>query len=115
MHELIQDAGVAVRAFGQQIALFLTDKGVFALDNLDPFSGAAVLSRGIVGDLNNQLVVASPMYKQHFCLETGRCLEDETHKVQCWPVRVTADGIVQLGQPDTHEHHEREAHHEHAA
>ena len=49
---------------------------VFALDNFDPQSGANVLSRGIVGDVQGELVVASPMYKHHFSLITGRCLED---------------------------------------
>jgi NAD(P)H-dependent nitrite reductase small subunit len=115
MHDLIQDAGVAVRAFGQQVALFLTDKGVFAIDNRDPFSGAAILSRGIIGDLAGQLVVASPMYKQHFSLETGRCLEDETRSVHCWPVQVGSDGVIGLAPPLTHEQPKPENRHETAA
>ena len=42
---------------------------VYALDNFDPHSGANVLSRGIVGDLSGELVVASPVYKHHFSLD----------------------------------------------
>ena len=36
---------------GAQVALFRLDDGsLCALGNVDPFSGASVLSRGIVGD-----------------------------------------------------------------
>jgi nitrite reductase/ring-hydroxylating ferredoxin subunit len=33
--------------------------------------------RGIIGDLQGERVIASPIYKQHFSLATGRCLEDK--------------------------------------
>ena len=49
---------------------------VYAIGNHDPASGANVLARGIVGDIGGELVVASPIYKQHFSLITGRCLEE---------------------------------------
>lgn len=99
--DLIMLAGVAVRAHGQQVAIFRIDEKLFGIDNLDPFCGAAILSRGIVGDLKGRLVVASPMYKQHFCLETGRCLEDGSVYVRVWPVRTTDNGIVSVGLPST--------------
>lgn len=99
LEDLIQDAGVAVRAGDCQVAVFLTDAGVYAIDNLDPFSGAAVLARGIVGDIKGTLVVASPMYKQHFCLKTGRCLEDDTRSLRSWPVDVLPNGNVCLSSP----------------
>jgi nitrite reductase (NADH) large subunit len=35
---------------------------------------AHVLSRGIVGELRGERVVASPLYKHHYSLATGRCL-----------------------------------------
>ena len=39
---------------------------------------AAVLqARGIVGDIKGVAVVASPVYKQHFSLKSGHCLEDD--------------------------------------
>jgi len=101
--ELIRDAGIAVRAHGCQVAIFQTDVGVFALDNVDPFSRAAVLSRGIVGDLKGRTVVASPMYKQHFCLRTGQCIEDDTVTVQCWPLRQDENGVLSAGLPLTAE------------
>jgi nitrite reductase (NADH) small subunit len=68
---------------------------VYALSNYDPIGAANVLSRGIIGSLGERLVVASPLYKQHFCLQTGQCLEDENVSVPIWPVRLH-DGKVQL-------------------
>jgi hypothetical protein len=41
------------------------------------------------------------MYKQHFRLDTGQCLEDETVRVRRWPLRVDADGILSIGRPET--------------
>lgn len=56
-------------------------KRVYVLSNKDPFSQANVMSRGIIGDLQGERVVASPIYKQHFSLATGRCLEDKDQKI----------------------------------
>lgn len=111
--DLIMHAGVAVRAHGRQVAIFLTDQGMFAVDNLDPFCGAGVLSRGIVGDIKGHLVVASPMYKQHFCLDTGRCLEDDGVRLRTWPLRQDEDGVISVGPSDTNT--SREADHAVAA
>ena len=96
---LIPDVGVRALVGEDQVALFrLSGSGeVFAIDAFDPFSRAPVLSRGIVGDLNGQLVVASPIFKQHFNLETGACLEDEAVTVRTFPTRVV-DGCVEVGE-----------------
>ena len=96
---LIPDVGVRALVGEDQVALFrLSGSGeVFAIDAFDPFSKAPVLSRGIVGDLNGQLVVASPIFKQHFNLETGACLEDESVTVDTFPTRVV-DGWVEVGK-----------------
>ncbi|WP_096084507.1 nitrite reductase small subunit NirD [Agaribacterium haliotis] len=89
--------GLGVRALlnGEQVAVFRFDGKLFALDAIDPFTKAAVLSRGILGDLKGQLVVASPIYKQHFNLETGQCLEDDSVSLKTYAVREEA-GKVQL-------------------
>jgi nitrite reductase (NADH) small subunit len=81
----------------QQVALFReTATGpVYAIGNYDPLSDANVLSRGIIGSLGDKLVVASPLYKQHFCLEDGLCLEDSSVRVPAWQTRVV-DGQVQI-------------------
>lgn len=92
--DLVPGCGVAARFGCTQVALFHTVEGVFAIGNHDPFSGANVLSRGIVGDLRGRLVVASPVYKQHFCLRTGECLEDPQVGVPAWTVRVVDEQVL---------------------
>lgn len=88
LEDIVIDTGMAARVNGRQIALFNTREGLFATGNRDPFSDANVLSRGIVGDLEGRLIVASPVYKQHFCLRTGICLEDTSISIAIWPVSV---------------------------
>jgi nitrite reductase (NADH) small subunit len=73
---------------GRQVALFLDSAGrTYAIDNRDPFSGAAVLSRGLIGTHQGRTFVASPLLKQRFDLESGRCLDDETVTVATYDVR----------------------------
>ena len=80
-----------------QVAVFRTfDGALHAVANIDPFSGAAVLSRGIVGDRGGVAVVTSPIYKQSFDLTTGCCLDDPAVSLAVYPVRVF-EGIVQVG------------------
>lgn len=93
--DLIQNLGVCALVEGVQVALFKVDDQVYAVDNHDPFSQANVISRGLVGDLAGRLVVASPIYKQHFDLSTGQCLEDETVALNTYPVEVV-DQRVQV-------------------
>lgn len=82
------ERGVCALVDGQQVALFRLEAGtLYALDNQDPFSGAMVLSRGIVGDRNGEPTVTSPMYKQAFALRTGRCLDDPSICVPAFAVR----------------------------
>ena len=91
------EGGVAALVGGSAVALFRTHSGeVFALSNVDPFSGASVLSRGIVGSRGDAPVVSSPMYKQAFDLRTGACLDDDTVRVASYDVAV-ADGVVHVG------------------
>jgi nitrite reductase (NADH) small subunit len=93
---LTADRGVAALLDGEQVALFLLRSGeVRAIGNRDPFSGAMVLSRGIVGSLGDAVTIASPIFKQRFDLRTGRCLDDDTVAVPTYPVRVEA-GVVQV-------------------
>lgn len=101
LDQLQPGRGVAALLGGRQVALFRLagDDGldvVHAIDNIDPISGAAVLSRGIVGDREGRPVVASPVYKQAFSLETGRCLDEPGQEVEVFSVRV-ANGWVQVG------------------
>ena len=89
LDDILPGTGVGALIDGTQIALFRLDHDqVFALDNCDPHSQANVLSRGIVGDLGGELVVASPVYKQHYRLRDGQCLENPDHSVHAYAVRV---------------------------
>ncbi|MGY6655945.1 nitrite reductase small subunit NirD [Amycolatopsis sp. TRM77291] len=81
---------------GTQVAIFrLPGDRWYALSNMDPISGAAVLSRGIVGDAGGVPVVASPVYKERFDLRTGACLDAEGVSIAAYPVRVT-EGVVEV-------------------
>jgi len=94
LEEIVPNTGVAALVDGEQVAVFRLDDGsVHAVGNFDPFSRANVLSRGIVGDLKDELVVASPVYKQHFELLTGRCVEDAAVRIPVYRARVE-DGFV---------------------
>ncbi|MGI5180733.1 nitrite reductase small subunit NirD [Dactylosporangium sp. CA-152071] len=90
------ERGVAALVDGAQVALFRTyDGDVHAIGNLDPISGAAVLSRGIVGSRGDVPTVASPMHKQAFDLRSGECLDQPGVRVPVYPVRVR-DGLVEV-------------------
>jgi len=77
--DLVENSGVCALLHGRQVAIFLVElQGelqIYAVGNYDPLGGANVLSRGILGSVGEQIVVASPLYKQHFDLITGQCLE----------------------------------------
>lgn len=85
-------------ASGQVAIVRLHDGCVHAVDNRDPFSGANVMARGIVGSRGDAAVLVSPMYKQAFDLGTGVCLDDVSVTLAVHPVRVV-EGRVLIGPP----------------
>ena len=96
--DLVANSGVVAWHEGAQVALFhlphtLEGEKLFAIDNRDPKSGANVIGRGIVGQLKGDLVIASPLYKQHFRLEDGSCLEYPEQSLRVWPVRLNGDAV----------------------
>jgi len=113
--DLQPDSGVCALVEGRQVAIFCLleqDDGgggrefiraarmnsrpqLYAVGNYDPFGKANVLSRGLCGDIGGQPVVASPLYKQHFNLQTGVCLEDATVKIPTYLIRIE-NGSVQI-------------------
>ncbi len=89
--------GAVLMPGGEQVALFRLDDGALhAVGNIDPFSGAAVMSRGIVGDRAGRACVQSPIKKQAFALDDGVCLDDPSISVPVYRTRVTPDGYVQI-------------------
>lgn len=93
--ELVPFIGVRALLGKEQVAIFSVNDNLYAISAIDPFTKMAVLSRGIVGDLRGQVVVASPIYKQHFNLKTGQCLEDEDVTVKVYSVRNNG-GMIEL-------------------
>jgi nitrite reductase (NADH) small subunit len=86
-------------ANGTQVALFRLDDGsLHAVDNIDPFSGAAVMSRGIVGDRSGRVCVQTPIKKQAFAFDDGQCLDDAAVTLPVYRTRLTADGDVQVAE-----------------
>lgn len=109
VREVPHERGVAALVQGVQIAIFRThDDAFFAVQQHDPFCGAMIISRSLVGTRNGRPCVTSPMYKQVFDLETGECLDagDQTPvALRTWPVRVLGHelsiGIVASVTNDT--------------
>jgi NAD(P)H-dependent nitrite reductase small subunit len=92
--DILPNAGVCALVEGRHVAVFRLGLGqFFAIDNIDPKSGASVLSRGLVGNLGDRLVVASPIYKNHFDLASGACIEAAEHSVKAHDVHVH-EGVV---------------------
>jgi nitrite reductase (NADH) small subunit len=99
-NDLQPDSGVCVLVAGQQVAIFylVKEDAVYAIGNYDPIGKANVLSRGIIGDVKGEPMVASPLYKQHFSLNTGVCMEDEQVAVPVYPIRIH-NGRVEIQMP----------------
>ncbi|MBZ0287401.1 MAG: nitrite reductase small subunit NirD [Anaerolineae bacterium] len=95
--DILPFTGVAALINGEHVAIFrlAAEDECYAISNYDPFSKAYVLSRGLVGDKNGVVKIASPIYKNTFNLMTGQCLEDENVWLRTWTVRVL-DGILQV-------------------
>jgi nitrite reductase (NADH) small subunit len=95
--DLVSGTGVCALVGDQQVAVFKVrkDNGIYAISNYDPIGKANVLSRGLTGSIGDNIVVASPLYKQHFCLTTGECLEGGEHKVKTFASRIN-NGKIQV-------------------
>ncbi|EHK67578.1 nitrite reductase small subunit NirD [Achromobacter arsenitoxydans] len=95
--DLVANSGVVALVDGAQVALFyLPDADgptLYAVSNRDPKSGANVIGRGIVGQLNGDLVVASPLYKQHFRLADGSCVQYPDQRLRTWQARFNGDAV----------------------
>ncbi|MGL5390615.1 MAG: nitrite reductase small subunit NirD [Shewanella sp.] len=92
VEDLVENSGICALLNGQQVAVFLLELQaeplIYAVGNYDPVGGANVLSRGIVGSIGEQIVVASPLYKQHFDLGSGQCLEQPEVVIPVYGVKL---------------------------
>lgn len=83
--DLVKDSGISALIANsagedEQVAIFHipnSEEKIYAVGNYDPIGQANVLYRGLVGCINDEPVVSSPLYKQHYSLKTGRCLQEE--------------------------------------
>ncbi|SEI12090.1 nitrite reductase (NADH) small subunit [Rheinheimera pacifica] len=101
--DLVENSGICALLNGQQVAVFLLElqgePQIYAVGNYDPIGGANVLSRGIVGSVGEQIVVASPLYKQHFSLTTGQCLEQPDVVIPVYRVKLQQGRVwLNVGQ-----------------
>ncbi|MGW7102306.1 nitrite reductase small subunit NirD [Streptomyces sp. NPDC054838] len=96
LSELTPGRGVAaLLPDGSQAAVFVDRTGrPYAIGNRDPFTGAQVLARGLVGTVTGRPFVASPLLKQRFDLESGRCLDDDAVAVPTYPVRTAVTSVA---------------------
>ncbi len=99
---LAPERGAAAVVAAVDVALFrLEDDRVFAVQQVDPCSGANVVSRCAVGRRGDVPTIASPMYRQVYDLRTGGCLDPvghAEHRLRTFPVLVV-DGVVTVGIP----------------
>lgn len=96
IEDLVEYSGVCALWKQTQIAIFYlpdSEPCLYAISNWDPIGKAEVLSRGIVGDIGGAPVVASPLYKQHFDLSTGVCIEDPEVSVLTYQITLDKDGV----------------------
>ncbi len=101
LDDLQPDSGVCALVEDKQVAIFYMpkDNAVFAVNNYDPFGKVHVLSRGLLGDIKGEPMIASPLYKQHFSLLTGQCFEDESVCIPVYAVRIEDKRVsVSLGE-----------------
>nr|WP_315846284.1 nitrite reductase small subunit NirD [uncultured Achromobacter sp.] len=95
--DLVPQSGVVVLVDGEQIALFYLPgaegRDLYAIENRDPKSGANVIGRGLVGHIGGELVVASPLYKQHFRLADGTCVQYPEQRLRTWHARLAGDAV----------------------
>ncbi|WP_394392441.1 nitrite reductase small subunit NirD [Shewanella woodyi] len=79
--------GIAAWCENRAVAIFnLGDQGLYAISNTDPATGVSLLSRGLICELEGDIWVASPLHKQHYSLTSGECIEDESLRVQLYPI-----------------------------
>ncbi len=83
---------------GAPAALFRLDDGsLHAVGNIDPFSGAAVMSRGIVGDRGGRATVQTPSRSRRSALTTASVLDDPDVALPVYATRINPEGVVEVG------------------
>lgn len=99
MSDVVMNSGVCALVNNKQIAIFALEQAegkppaLFAMSNFDPIGKANVMSRGILGSIDEEAVVASPLYKQHFKLNSGQCVEMPEISLMTYQVRCDQSSV----------------------
>ena len=95
--DLVINSGVCALVEDKQVALFSVAQSsspqIFAVGNWDPLGKANVMYRGLLGSVEDKVVVASPLYKQRYCLNTGQCLEDPAASLPVFETRLNGQDV----------------------
>ncbi|ARU56227.1 MAG: nitrite reductase small subunit NirD [Pseudomonadales bacterium] len=96
LDDISPDTGICALVNGEQVAIFRPSSAdcLYAVGNYDPIGKANVLSRGLISDVQGKLTVASPLYKQHYCLDSGTCLEESDVSIPTYTVKVENDRVL---------------------
>ena len=104
--DLVKDSGISALLMSdansanedEQIAIFHipnSEEKIYAVGNYDPIGKANVLYRGLVGCIDDEPVVSSPFYKQHFSLKTGKCLQVK-QRISVYLIRIENEQVQVL-------------------
>ncbi len=96
LDDIAPNTGVCALVAGEQVALFRIGNSdeVYGISNYDPIGDANVLSRGLTAHIKGEAYIASPLYKHHYNLKTGVCLEDESVSVHVYPISVINNEVL---------------------
>ncbi|WP_371877011.1 nitrite reductase small subunit NirD [Microbulbifer sp. 2205BS26-8] len=101
--DLIRDSGVCalwenMSTYKERKACTLSKKSIalfflpgqaqqlYAIDNWDPIAQAGIIARGILAEVEGELTIASPLFKHHFRLADGLCVENSSIQLATYPL-----------------------------
>lgn len=98
--DIPEESGACIRFGHLQIAIFnFTSRGEwYAVQNQCPHKLEMALSRGLIGDSEDEPKVVCPFHKKTFSLITGAGLNDPLFSITTYKVKIK-DGIVFVGIP----------------
>ncbi|MBF7073601.1 nitrite reductase small subunit NirD [Glaciecola sp. MH2013] len=111
--DLILNSGVCALVHDTQIAIFAIPSianskeeiRLFACSNFDPIGKANVMYRGLLcssknDEMEDEAMICSPLYKQHYSLVSGKCAEDENVSISIYKCYLE-NGRVFVSMPST--------------
>ena len=95
-----ENGGACVKYKDHQIAVFNFSrrKEWYACQNECPHKMQMILSRGMIGSVQDEPKVACPFHKKTFSLKTGTCLSGDEKSLKTYPVR-DEGGYIYIGVP----------------